>query len=307
MGRVDSTQELVKEFTGQHPNAPYGEGVWSTTKPFPHEARLAGVPRAKLQVEGGAPRSAVYALLYDVDAQGNGDLITRGAHAVTGTGTIDIELYPEDYTIKAGHRLLMVIAGSDLSWWNPPHSGQAVTIKGGQATLPFLRYERTGFLKGGVAAAMSHKNIVPFDLAELAASVVDMALPAKLVPFPAGQAPTGGEQISLAEAQRLVEASRVAALPRAAAKRGRLRVTLRRVTVRGRKMLIAFVSGATTKKIRLDLRRGTKTVAKRTLKVKRGTARATFRLRGKGRFSVLVRSTTGKKRVLARSTSLRVK
>ena len=286
----------------------YGVGVYSATKPFPNDAHLSGLPKVTLDVS--APpgvRSHVYALVYDLDQKNVGQLITRGAHMVQGSTKVNIELYPNDWTIKAGHRLLVLVTGADLDWWNPPHSGQSIDINGGSASFPFLQYKRTGYLQGGKAAAMSGRKLLQFDIADVTEGTVEAALPPALQPFPAGQAPKGGNQITEGEAQKLVGPPPTLASSRAARQGAkRMRVSVRRVRLRGRNGFTVIVTNATAKKLRLELRRGAKRViGRRVVRVRRGTAKATFRQRGKGRFRVYVRSTAKSRRILARSTVFR--
>ena len=280
-------------------NAPYGVGIWSSTKPFEHETRLSGVTRAKLDVTAPSGRSHVSALLYDVNPKGVGQLVTRGAHAITGSGTVDVELYPQDWTIKPGNRLLMVVSSADMGWWLPPYSGNTVTVKGGTASIPFLRYERTAFLEGKQAEAASDRRNLQFDIKKAEANQVDMTLPPKAVPFPPGEEPMGGNQISRAQAEALLGPRNAG--PVYSASKGRMGISVRRARIRGRKMIAVYVTGATTRKLRVELRRGTRVVGRSTVTVRNGATRAIFRQRGHGKFNVLVRSTAKKHKLLART------
>jgi uncharacterized protein len=279
-------------------NAPYGVGIWSATRPFEHETRIAGVTRAKLDVQAPSGRSHVSALLYDVDPKGVGQLITRGAHAITGSGTVDVELYPQDWTIKPGNRLLMIVSSADMGWWLPPYSGNTVTVKSGTASIPFLRYERTRFLEGGRSRAMDSRRNLQFDIKKAEANQVDMTLPPKAVPFPPGEEPMGGNQISRAQADALLGPRNTAVFSQRSGKMG---ISVRRARVRGRKMIAVYVTGATRRKLRVELRRRTRVVGRSTVTVRGGAARALFRQRGHGKFNVLVRSTAKKHRLLART------
>ena len=302
--KAGSVQDLPNNDAEGETSGEYGVGIYSVSQPFPNDARLSGVSRARLDVTGGAPRSHIYALLYDVDAKGVGQLITRGAHVVTGAGTVDIELYPQDWSVAKGHRLLLLTAGADLDWYNPPHSGQTITVTKGTLSLPFLQYERTGFLAGKKAAAMSGRKSLQFDLPKLAGGAVTAQLPPALAPFPAGQAPTGGQQISLAEAAQQVGATARSVTRRKAG----LRVLLRQAKLRGRRVLIAFATGASGRKVRFELRRGKKVVGRSTQTVKSTNARVIFRKRrGKGTYTVMLRSTTKKKTLLGRSLAVKVR
>ena len=297
--KAGSVQDLPNNDAEGETSGEYGVGIHSVSQPFASEARLGGVPKARLEVEAPGARSHIYALLYDVDPKGVGQLITRGAHVVQGNGPVDVELYPQDWTIKAGHRLLLLTAGSDLDWYNPPHSGRTLNVTKGSLSLPFLQYERTGYLAGRKASAMTGRKSLQFDVGDLDEGKVTAQLPPALQPFPAGMAPKGGQQITAAEAGAMVGSTRPVVT---SSRKAGMSITLRRARVRGKKMIGAFVTGATTKKLRIELRRRGKVVGRSTVTIKRGgVAKAMFRQRGTGKFNAIVRSATGKKRVLLRS------
>jgi hypothetical protein len=93
----------------------------------------------------------------------------------------------------------------------------------------------------------------------------------------------------------------------------KMRISVRRVKLRGlrakraggRRGFTVIVSGATVKKLRLELRRGKRVIGRKTVRVRKGNARHTFRQRGKGRFRVYARSASKSRRILARSTIFR--
>ena len=124
----------------------------------------------------------------------------------------------------------------------------------------------------------------------------------KAVPFPPGQEPRGGRQIGRAEAEALLEKKET---PVFSARQAGLRVVLRRMYLRRKKMIVAYISGAKHKRLRLDLRRGKRVIARRTAKIKRdGTGRVIFRQRGWGRFEALVRPAGRKKKKLLTRSSI---
>jgi hypothetical protein len=311
--KAGSVQDAPNNDAEGETSGSYGNGIYSVSQPFPHDAHLAGVPRAKLDI-GSAPssRGHVYTLLYDVDPKGAGQLVTRGAHMVNKAGVVDVELYPEDWTIQKGHRLLLLTAGADLDWWNPPHSGGTIQVKGGTLTLPFLQYQRVAYLEGKEALAMEGRKNLQFDLDELADGKVNAQIPPAMTAFPPGLEPRGGRQITREQAQAMLgSAAQRRAAADAAARRG-LQITLRYTRFRGRRFLVALVTGAERyRKVRLDLRRGTRTIRRATRRVRRGgTTRASFRMRGpirNLRFTAVARNTGAKKRVMARSLAVRVK
>jgi predicted acyl esterase len=275
-----------------------GVGVLSVSQKLPHAARLSGVPSVTLDVSTPAPRANVYALLYDLAPDNQATLISRSAHAVAGDQKITFELYPQDWTLQPGHRVAVLVSGADLDWYNPVHSGQDVEIKSGSIRLPFLTYERTAFLKGSKAAAMAGRTPIELDPADVQEAQVALEQPPAMVPFPAGQAPAG--EITEQQANQLVGVT-----PKKVAKK--MRVRLRVVRVKGKRRLAAFVTNARVKRLRLELRRGRKLAGRRTVKVRKGRAKASFKPRGKGRYRLVARSNSRKRKVLARSGRVRLR
>ena len=135
-----------------------GKGYWSVTEPLPHAAHMAGEAVVKANVSTVAPYARVIALLYDIDPDGKAKLVQRGAFAgpKTGAQEVTVTLYPQDWKFEEGHRIGVHLVGSEDTWYHPGTTGTTVTVSGGQATLPFLRYERTEFLDGGRSDGMSN-------------------------------------------------------------------------------------------------------------------------------------------------------
>ena len=266
-----------------------GVGAWNFGPPVPHEARIAGTPKVKLDVSAIGPRAHVYTLLYDVgpdpenESETIGTLISRAAHVVTGEETLEFELYPQDWTLQPGHRLGLLVAGSDLDWYNPPHSGQTVDILGGQLTVPFLSYQRTKFLEGDVSQAMLNRDPIPIDPAELEERSVAAQIPPALVPAPG---PTGKTPP-----------------PRGTRTLG-LKVKVKRL--KGRRVRVV-VKRAGSNTVRISVRRNGKTVRSRAVKAKRGKARAKFRTRGAGKYRVTARLVGARVKLKGRSKAFKVR
>lgn len=121
---------------------------WSVSPKLPHDVHLAGTPRLTLGTRLSGPRANVFAMLFDIDERGRAQVLTRGAFAVTRSGTIAYDLYPQDWTFKAGHRVGLLLPESDLDWFMPLPALGSVTRTGGSLALPFLRYKRSSFLPG---------------------------------------------------------------------------------------------------------------------------------------------------------------
>ena len=225
------------------------------------------MPKVNLEVSTAAPLAHMVALLYDVDfAAGTATLISRAAYAPTSADKqISFELYPEDWKVLAGHRIGLLLSGSDLDWYNPPHTGQSIEITGGTLELPWLTYQRNTFLEGEQAAAYTTGvHPIPFDPAIAESQSVLADLPPALTP-----APVGGVKPGLNGPG--------AAKPKAAT----LRLTRR--MRKGRKLFIQ-VRGGGSLPIKVVVKRGRKTVFNKTLRARKGVASATIKLRRKGTY-----------------------
>lgn len=128
-------------------------GTWTFTQPAPYDVRYAGSPRLNLTVDGLVPNANLIALLYDVGPDGDAILMSRGAYLVEQAGKIAFDLYPQDWLIRKGHRIGLLLTGSDDTWFTPTPTGSDVTVSAGRFTIPFLRFERTPNLMGKPAEA----------------------------------------------------------------------------------------------------------------------------------------------------------
>jgi predicted acyl esterase len=147
---VNKTMPLkAGSYTDTYDNAaaaPKG-GTWTFTQPMPADTRISGVPKLTLTATTQAPRAALVALLYDVNpTTGRAKLIVRGGSAVTKTGPLSFELYPQDYRVAAGHVLGLQISGNDDPWFKAVNSMQSVAISAGSLTVPVLANPRTTFI-----------------------------------------------------------------------------------------------------------------------------------------------------------------
>jgi hypothetical protein len=224
------------------------------------------VPKIKADVVNAAPRANLIALLYDVAPDAKGTLISRGAVALDSASepqTVQVELYPNDYRLEAGHRLGLLIAGSDESWYTPPHSQAEVEVRGGGLELPFLRYERSRFLDGEEAAAMAGRPIADIE-DDMGAASVTADFPPPLIP--------GGPPSSKGG---------VKAPPSGKPKAARLRMSSK---VRGGGRLQVRVAGAGAFPVTVTLKKGRKVVARKTARPRKGAVRVALKLRGKGTY-----------------------
>jgi uncharacterized protein len=123
-----------------------GNGVWSITAPLPHDVHMAGVPRVTLDIETSGGNVNLYGIVYDIDERRTAMLVSRGAFRQSGPGKATFDLYPQDWTFRAGHRIGFLVAQADDEWFNPPPSNAAVTVKGGTMTAPYLQHIRSSYL-----------------------------------------------------------------------------------------------------------------------------------------------------------------
>lgn len=88
-------------------------GVWST-EPYSKAVTVSGAPRLHTTVTPKSENVSLFAYLYDVDATGNGNLITHKPitlhDAVPGRPqALDLALEPGVWEAPAGHRLALVV------------------------------------------------------------------------------------------------------------------------------------------------------------------------------------------------------
>ena len=123
-------------------------GVWTISKPLPHAAHLAGSGRATVNVSTPVPNSNVVVDVYDLDATGEGPLVTRQGHLIRQSGTIGMDLWSMDWKFAKGHRIAVRVTDANPDWWVHTAAGQSVDLTGGSFTLPWLRYTRPGRIAG---------------------------------------------------------------------------------------------------------------------------------------------------------------
>lgn len=149
-----------------YPNAKRGHGTWTFTSPLPHDAHVTGIPSAKLQLDVEVPRTNVVVNVYDVDADGNATMITRGAAMADADGIEKVQLYPTDWFFEAGHRIGVLVSGANNEAYTHVPTGTNVTVISGTVDLPFLRYRRIADLAGDPAPRLeSWRNNAPFPVA----------------------------------------------------------------------------------------------------------------------------------------------
>ena len=126
-----------------------GNGIWTFSQPLPHEVWLAGEPVFEAQIDS-LPRANLVVNLYDVSPDGKATVVSRGAFLLRDAGTkrVKFDMYGQDWLIKKGHRLGVLISSSNDDWWIHVPTYTDVSVEEATIGLPFLRFDRTRFLDG---------------------------------------------------------------------------------------------------------------------------------------------------------------
>ncbi|MBT2477421.1 CocE/NonD family hydrolase [Streptomyces sp. ISL-94] len=104
---------------------------------------LAGPVHAVLHVESTAPTFDVFVRLLDLSPDGTARLIVRGCLQADRPGEVEIALSHTGYRVRPGHRLALMIAGSDFPN-HLPNSGSTESPWLTTAPRPSLQILRTG-------------------------------------------------------------------------------------------------------------------------------------------------------------------
>ena len=163
-----------------------GTGAWTFSPPLAHRAQVVGMPTAAINVTPKAPRTNLVVDIYDVDEAGKATLITRGAGMVDAPGTKRVQLWPTDWTFEPGHRVGVLITGANADAYMHVPTQTTVTVVGGTASLPFVRYERPADLQGDSNPRLeAYRRSAPFTVPSATITERtsnDFALPGALQP-----------------------------------------------------------------------------------------------------------------------------
>jgi len=125
-----------------------GHGSWTFSAPFQNAVHVSRRGRVTPAIAAPLPVTNVIALVYDVDADGNAQFVTRGA-AAAGIADRGFDLYPVDWEFAVGHRIGVLSTGSDDIWFVPSNTGTTVSIDGGRLSLPEVTIEPDSILPSG--------------------------------------------------------------------------------------------------------------------------------------------------------------
>jgi predicted acyl esterase len=164
-----------------------GNGHWSVTQPLPHSAHLAGEAVLTATINTAVPNVNLVALLYDIDESGRAEFVQRGAMAPEAMGAqqVSFKLYPQDWFFLEGHRIGILLSGSDDDWFTPGVSQTTVQVQEGTLRLPLLRYIRDEFLDGGISDGMNVEAGFQVPAGTLEAATVETEPPPPQEPRPA--------------------------------------------------------------------------------------------------------------------------
>jgi predicted acyl esterase len=167
--------------------------VWTFSEPLPHDVWLSGEPVVKVRVDAPAPRTNVVADVFDVAPDGRARLINRGTYLLRGQGLqqATFDLYGQDWRLEAGHRIGIMVGGSDArqsGFWTHVPTRTTVTVRTADVALPFLTFERDEeeYLDGGSTPRLeSHLGqTITITDETIAAGERELNLPPELQPRP---------------------------------------------------------------------------------------------------------------------------
>jgi predicted acyl esterase len=177
----DSTNNGEASDTTVQGMPPFGEGVWTFSQPFRYTVHLAGVPKITADLTAPAPSANFVADVYDLDKDNNATLVSRATYLLAGSGKVSFDLYGNDWTMPAGHRLGVLLTGANSEWWQHVPTGQQVAVNSASISLPFLGCRRSQFIQGDPSIKLEDylKNApFPVDAATVKAATSDgFALP----------------------------------------------------------------------------------------------------------------------------------
>ncbi|HEX2084776.1 MAG TPA: CocE/NonD family hydrolase [Solirubrobacteraceae bacterium] len=155
-----------------------GAGVWTLSRPLARPANLAGIPRASVDVEPAAPNSNLVVNVYDVAPDGQATMISRGARLVSDAGPAELELYPVEWQVPAGHRVGVLVSGANAEAWVHVPTNTDVEVAGGSIALPLRRGPLGHRLPGDPAPRLeAYLEDAPFAIDPAAGERDDFVLP----------------------------------------------------------------------------------------------------------------------------------
>jgi predicted acyl esterase len=281
----DDAMNVATNEGSLQPLATPGNGLWTISPPLAHEAHMAGVPVVTADVAVALARANFVADLYDIAPDDKATLIGYAARRVDASTRVTLPLYGNDWVIKPGHRVGVLLTGSNMDQWLHLPTLQSVGISNASIRLPFLRYTRDAQLAGGTALRLT-QYLENAPIALSAGTVAgntkaDFTLPPALTPRPAAQPP--------------------------ATKPGAGKRLLVRIARRAGRRVVIYGNAPSGYRLRIVIRHGNTTLVRRSATARVGAFRVTLRLRRgvRGRVHANVTATRGK--TVLRATSRRLR
>jgi predicted acyl esterase len=127
-----------------------GNGVWTFSQALPHDVWMAGEPVLDVSVETQLPRTNLVGDVYDVGPDRHAILVSRGAQLLRASGRshATFKLYGQDWLLRKGHRIGVLLSGSNTDWWSHVPTFTSVKVISASVALPFLTAQRRVFLDG---------------------------------------------------------------------------------------------------------------------------------------------------------------
>ena len=133
--------------------SPSSELTWLAYQsgPLAADTRVAGTPRLELSIASDADHGHLTPVLADIAPDGTAKTITRGFlnlryrdglrdDAAVPPGVpvaATVTFSPQDHTVAKGHRIGLILAGSNTVWAVPDTpTGTTVTVRSGTLELP---------------------------------------------------------------------------------------------------------------------------------------------------------------------------
>lgn len=194
----------------------HAAALWTFTAPLSSDSHIAGAGNVTVDVDIDQridePRMVVS--VYDVAPDDTATLITRGAKLLRGDGVAAIDLYPQDWIVRAGHRLGVAVTGSDEAWYERGVSVAPVIVRHAEVTLPLLTWSRNRFIDDGVphGTITARPATVPGGLVVTRTLPIDLPgttthpctaapTPAACPPWLRGAPPAEGEVVRLVDTE----------------------------------------------------------------------------------------------------------
>jgi uncharacterized protein len=136
------------------------DGHWTISTPLTKAVHLTGEPALTATVESSVPRANLVANVYDIDETGNAIMISRNAMLLREPGSHDVrlQLYGQDWLIERGHRIGVLLSGSNDDWWVHAPTFADVTVAEASIALPFVGKPHRGFVDEGASARLEEEQ-----------------------------------------------------------------------------------------------------------------------------------------------------